>query len=54
MALLEQFRQAENMAAVPMKRQAAEVVNLLWNYVPCGRLEYLTSRSTRVDVVVDV
>ena len=40
--------------AVSMKRQGTEVVNLLWSYVPCGRLEKLTSRSTRVDVVVDV
>ena len=34
-----------------MKQQATEVVDLLWSYVPCGRLEQLTSRSTRVDVV---
>ena len=24
---------------VSMKRQATEVVDLLWSYVPCGRLE---------------
>ena len=41
MALLGQFRQAENItgAALPIKRQAAEVVDILWSYVTCGRLE---------------